>query len=108
MMRRLSKWAGVLFVVSLVLGLPFVASVQTAGAAGQFTVEFNADGTVNQVYGVGIVSLAGNTPVQPDPNKLGGLSSHLQGKLVNNITSVTIVTTLGDPCIISGGDLYCW
>lgn len=106
MMRRLSKWAGVLLAMSLVLGLPFVASVQTAGA-GQFTVEFNADGSINRVFSAGITSLAGNE-VQPRPDKLSGLS-HLYGKTVNNVTSVTIVTTADDdPCINQGGNYYCW
>jgi hypothetical protein len=108
MMRRLSKWAGVLLAMSLVLGLPFVASVQTAGA-GQFTVEFNADGSINRVFSAGITSLAGKEPVQPDPNNVDGLRSRLHGKTVNNVTSVTIVTTEDDdPCINQGGKYYCW
>ena len=108
MMRRLSKWAGVMLVMSLVLGLPFVTSVQTAGA-GQFTVEFNADGTINRVFRAGITLPAGNE-VQPRSDRLSGLISHLRGKTVNNITSVTIATTEDDdPCIIDGaGRLWCW
>lgn len=107
MMRRLSKRAGVLLAMSLVLGLPFVASVQTAGA-GQFTVEFNADGSINRVFSAGITSLAGNE-VQPRPDKLSSLISHMYGKTVNNVTSVTIVTTADDdPCITQYGNMYCW
>lgn len=103
MMRRLSKWAGVMLAMFLVLGLPFVAA-----AAGKFTVEFNPDGTISRVFSSDVTSAPGRTPVTPKQS-LGALSSHLAGKSVNNITSVTIVTTADDPCIIdSNGRVWCW
>lgn len=102
MMRRLRKWASVLVALSLVIGLPFVAA-----AAGQFTVEFNADGTINRVFSAGITSLAGNE-VRPSPESEGSMANRLAGKSVSKITSVTIVTTADDPCISSGGQLWCW
>lgn len=102
MTQKLSKWAGVMLAISLVLGLPFVAA-----AVGPFTVEFNADGTISQVVQGGITSPPGEV-VRPHPESEGTMANHLAGKSVNKITSVTVVTTVDDPCIISGGKAWCW
>lgn len=101
MMQRLSKWAGVVLAISLVLGLPFVAA-----AAGKFTVEFNADGTISQVFSSDVTTTQGRK-VERKPS-LADLTSHLAGKKVNRLIGVTIVTTEGDPCISSVGQLWCW
>lgn len=103
MMRRLSKWAGILLAMSLVLGLPFVAAT-----AGQFTVEFNADGTINRVFGGSVESP--RPEIHPDPGNMKGVITHLRGKSLDNITTVSIVTTADqDPCIIdSSGRGWCW
>lgn len=102
MTQRSSKWAGVLLAMSLVLGLPFVVE-----AAGQFTVEFNADGTISRVFQGGITSPPGEV-VHPRPESEGFMANHLAGKSVSKITSVTIATTADDPCISSGGRDWCW
>lgn len=102
MVRNVSKWAGVLFALSLVIGLPFVAE-----AAGQFTVEFNADGTISRVFQGGI-TLPPGAMVQSHPESEGTMANHLAGKSVNKITSVTIVTTVDDPCISQLGKVWCW
>lgn len=102
MMQRVSKLAGIMLVISLVLVLPFAAE-----AGGQFTVEFNADGTVSRVFQGSITSLLGDE-VTPRPESEGAVAHHMRGKWVNNVTSVTIVTSADDPCIISAGKAWCW
>lgn len=76
-----------------------------------FTVVFNDDGTIDQVFKVGITGPA-NQAVSPEnvapkamPNTI---SSHLHGKSVRNITSVTIVQSNPYLCIMQLGELRCW
>jgi hypothetical protein len=77
-----------------------------------FTVVFNDDGTISNVF----KGTHGGPPadrVHPDPAGIGHLPAVLQGSTVSNTVYVQIIVTVpdkggADPCIIQGGQLWCW
>lgn len=85
-----------------------------------FTVEFNNDGTINQVFKGGVGKGSGTLSViQPHDDGMAAMNmpgqipqsmiANLRGKSVSNITSVTILTTENPTvCIVQGGKLYCF
>lgn len=79
-----------------------------------FTVEFNNDGTIAQVFEGGVGKGLGPM-IHPHHEKWVGqnipqtMIDNLRGKSVENITSVTILTTENPTiCLIQGGKLYCF
>ncbi len=75
-----------------------------------FTVLFNDDGTINQVFPVSITPPPSSPPASHEdpPDMPSTISRHLHGKSVKNITSVTIVQSNPYTCIMQAGQLYCW
>ncbi|CBE68378.1 protein of unknown function [Candidatus Methylomirabilis oxygeniifera] len=95
-----------------------VINSTTADAEGSrkmaFTVEFDNQGNITEVYEGGVSKGMGRVIHPHHEKKEGenipkGMRANLDGKSVENITSVTIVTTTNPTiCLIQGGKLYCF
>jgi hypothetical protein len=75
-----------------------------------FTVLFSDAGQVLRVFSVDKITSGGD---EVFPVGIGGLTDSLRGKIVLDTKTVQILqifdpSEIDDPCIIQGGQLWCW